>query len=79
MDGQATLGICATGFFFLAGWCWYLHGKYAAIWATSDKVDEIHKALLGDMYKEGLISKTRRLEENCRIRHGALVADGHKE
>lgn len=73
MDSNAFLwlaGTSITGFLFLAGWCWNLHEKYAAISGTAKKVDEIHIALLGTMDKEGQISKLRRLEEKCRLRHG---------
>jgi len=66
------IGACISGFFFLAGWCWYLNSKVSGVLATAKKVDEIHTALLGDMKTEGLISKTRRIDENCKIRHGEL-------
>lgn len=62
-------GSCFTGFLFLAGWCWNLHEKYNAIANTARKVDEIHKALMGDLDKEGWLSKTRRMEELCKQRH----------
>jgi hypothetical protein len=62
-------GASVSGFLFLAGWCWNLHEKYNAIESTSRKVDDIHQALLGDIKTEGLISRTRRIEENCKIRH----------
>lgn len=79
MDGavfQWGFGICATGFFFLAGWSWYLNAKIGAVIHTAQKVDEIHIALLGDMRHEGLISRTRRMEEQCKIRHGEAKVKG---
>lgn len=62
-------GASLSGFLFLAGWCWNLHEKYSAIAGTAQKVNDIHNALLGDMRNEGLISKQRRMEENCKLRH----------
>jgi hypothetical protein len=78
MDNSLILWVAGTsvgGFLFLAGWCWNLHEKYNAIAATAQKVNEIHAALIGDMEREGLLSKTRRMEEQCKIRHsqGALA------
>jgi len=69
-------GLCVTGFLFLAGWCWNLHEKYNAIANTAQKVNEIHMALLGDMKTEGIISRVRRHEENCKIRHGEAKIAG---
>ena len=60
---------CGGGFLFLLGWCWWLNIKVSAVLATVQKVDDIHMAILGDMKTEGLISRTRRLEEQCHIRH----------
>jgi hypothetical protein len=69
---QWGFGICATGFFFLAGWNLHLNTKVSAVLETAQKVDEIHIALLGDMKNEGLISRQRRLEEQCKLRHGEM-------
>jgi hypothetical protein len=69
---QWGFGICATGFFFLAGWIQYLNTKVSAVLQTAQKVDEIHVALLGDMRNEGIMSRTRRLEEQCKLRHGEM-------
>lgn len=71
MGEHAILGICATGFFFLAGWCWYLNTKMGAVLETTRKVNEIHEALLGDMNTEGILSKFRRQQDSCLI-HKAL-------
>jgi hypothetical protein len=72
MDGavfQWGFGICATGFFFLAGWCWYLNSKMSAVLDVKEKVNEIHRALMGDFKEEGLVSRQRRMEKECSIRH----------
>lgn len=74
MDPKWTLEICATGFFFLAGWSLILHTKMSQVWDVKTKVDEIHKALMGDLKEEGLISRQRRMEKECSIRHpGAVI------
>lgn len=80
---QWTIGICATGFLFLAGWILYLVQRIkdrptfewlekqfkveikTDIGNLSSVLNEIRDALLGDMEREGLISRTRRMQERC--------------
>lgn len=73
MDPKWILEICATGFFFLAGWCWYLNSKMSSALDVKAKVDEIHRALMGNLTEEGLISRQRRMEKECTIRHPSSV------
>lgn len=68
-DHKWIMEMSAGGFVFLAGWCWYLSAKYQVAANVSAKVDEIHLALMGTMDKEGLISKVRRMDDNCKLRH----------
>ena len=70
MDGKDVITICFGGFCVLMGWCWYLNTKYAVVASMKEKVDDIHKVLMGDLQNEGWISKARRIEEQCKIRHG---------
>lgn len=58
-----------AGFLFLSGWCWYLNSKMSSALLVADQVGDIHKALMGTMKDEGLISKMRRIEERCDERH----------
>lgn len=67
MSTEWAFGICVTGFLFLAGWVLSLSLKLGTVLDTAKKVSEIHLALLGDMANEGLISRARRLEDNCRL------------
>ena len=67
MNTEWAFGFCVTGFLFLAGWTLSLSLKFGTVLETAKKVSEIHLALLGDMANEGLISRARRLEDNCRL------------
>jgi len=68
----SLFGICVTGFFVLAGWMWWMIGQIAKRatyeWIQKNvdvKLDQIKEALMGSMDKEGLISRVRRIDENC--------------
>jgi hypothetical protein len=71
------IGICVTGFLFLAGWCFIMRDEISKR-VTFDNLErrmlrleepllKIQTALLGDMQTEGLISKERRRDEHCII------------
>lgn len=72
---QWTLGICATGFFFLAGWILWLVQRVKErptfkemkeeIAGSALMIKQIHDAILGDMKNEGVISRLRRIDERC--------------
>ena len=70
----SLFGICVTGFFVLTGWMWWMVGQIAKKasyeWIKlnmESKLDDIKGALMGTMDKEGLISRVRRIDENCVI------------
>jgi hypothetical protein len=68
----SLFGICVTGFLFLAGWMFWMVQQVAKKasyeWIKLNleaKLDDIKGALMGTMEKEGLISRVRRIDENC--------------
>jgi hypothetical protein len=71
MDSQLTwfFGTCVTGFLFLTGWIINLQTKVSVVEDMKKKVDEVHFCLIGNMDKEGLISKVSRIDRECKLRH----------
>ena len=70
-------GICATGFFLLAGWMWWLVGRIRIRDGLMDMVLEIKNSLktiegtlVGNFDKKGLITKVYELDERCERTHG---------
>lgn len=71
------LGLCATGFFLLCGWMWWLVGKIKIKESLVEKIEEISTtlksidmALKGDYDKKGVITRVFEIEERCRRIHG---------
>lgn len=67
-------GICATGFFLLAGWMWWivqkLNGAVALqknIENISQSIKKIEDALLGDYQHKGIISRHYDLERRIEV------------
>jgi hypothetical protein len=78
MDSQMAwfFGICVTGFLFLTSWIIQLSLKVSTVneikqnvGEINTKVDSIHLSLVGNMDKEGLISRVNLIEKNCKLRH----------
>ena len=71
MDSQIEwfFGICVTGFLFLTGWIITIQAKVSVVEDMKKKVDEVHYCLVGNMEKEGLISKVNRIDKECKLRH----------
>lgn len=70
-------GLCATGFFLLAGWMWWLVGKVRIKESMVEKMSEIsgtlksiESALVGDFDKKGLITRVNEIEKTCGRNHG---------
>lgn len=71
MDSQVIwlAGVSITGFLFLMGWLMSIQAKVSVVEDMKKKVDEVHFCLIGNMDKEGLISKVSRIDRECKLRH----------
>ena len=78
MDLQLSwfFGICVTGFLFLTGWIIQISLRISMVNEIKQKVgeidtkmDSIHLSLVGNMDKEGLISRVNRIDKECKLRH----------
>ena len=79
MDSQLAwfFGTCVTGFLFLASWVLQLSLRLSAVTEMKQNIGDIkhdvsaiHLILVGDMDKEGLITRVHKIKEQCEIRHG---------